>query len=206
MKLYYSPNLNPRVAVAVAQYLQAPVEYVSASPRAPGNTEAFRAINPNALVPVLVDGERRIWETDAIACYLSRATGSDFWRTGEDAPEMIMWVSWAANHFNAAGGALYFEKLIRPKYMGQPGIPAVIEEGLRDFRTHAVVLEGELRGRKWLLGDRVSYADFRVGTAMPFAAGAGLPLEEFPNISRWSRQLDAIDAWREPFAGLAEAG
>ncbi len=202
MKLYYSPNLNPRVAVAVARYLDSPVEYVPASPRAPGNTEAFRAINPNALVPVLVDGERRIWEADAIACHLSRVAESDFWRTGDDAPEMIMWMSWAANHFNAAGGALYFEKLIRPKYMGQPGVASVIEEAMRDFRTHAAVLEGELKVREWLVGDRVSYADFRVGTAMPFAKGAELPLDEFPNIARWAARLDEIDAWREPFVGL----
>jgi glutathione S-transferase len=35
MKLYYSHNLNPRVAVAVARYLQSPLEYVRASPRHP---------------------------------------------------------------------------------------------------------------------------------------------------------------------------
>jgi glutathione S-transferase len=70
-KLYYSHSLNPRVAVAAARYLHAPVEYVRASPRHPDNIEAFRAINPNALVPVLVEGEARLWETDAIVCRLS---------------------------------------------------------------------------------------------------------------------------------------
>ena len=203
MKLYYSPNLNPRVAVAVARYLNSPVEYVTASPRDPANTEAFRSINPNALVPVLVDGERQIWETDAIACYLSRVAGSDFWRTGDDAPEMIMWVSWAANHFNAAGGALYFEKLIRPKYMGQPGIPSVVEEALRDFRAHAAVLEGELEGREWLVGDHISFADFRVGTAMPFANGgraAAGRVSQHQAVERAARRRST--PWRDPFAEL----
>ena len=84
MKLYYSQNLNPRVAVAAARYLDAPVEYVRASPRHPEHQAAFRAINPNTLVPVLVDGAHRLWETDAIACKLSALAGSDFWRTGRD--------------------------------------------------------------------------------------------------------------------------
>ena len=128
MKLYYSSNLNPRVAVCVARHLGSPVDYVAASPRDPANTEAFRAINPNALVPVLVDGERRIWETDAIACYLSRTAGSDFWRTGDDAPEMVMWLSWAAYHFNNAGGALYFDKLIRPRFGLEPADPKFVAE------------------------------------------------------------------------------
>ena len=49
MKLYYSTNLNPRVAVAVARHLQSPVEYVLASPRHPDHEEAFRMVNPNCV-------------------------------------------------------------------------------------------------------------------------------------------------------------
>ncbi len=202
MKLYYSPNLNPRVAVAVARHLHSPVEYVAASPRDPANSEAFRSINPNTLVPVLVEGARRIWETDAIACYLSRVAGSDFWRTGDEEPEMIMWLSWAAHHFNAAGGALYFEKLIRPKYMGQPPDARTVAESMAQWRDHAAVLDGELKGRDWLLGERLSYADFRVASALAFAEGAELPLADYPRIVRWNARLLAIDAWRDPFAGL----
>jgi glutathione S-transferase len=202
VKLYYSENLNPRVAVAVARHLGSPVEYIAASPRDPANTEAFRAINPNALVPVLVDGERRIWEADAIACYLSRVAGSDFWRAGDDQPEMILWLSWAAYHFNNAGGALYFDRIIRPRFHLEPADPAFVAQSMRDFRDYATVLDGELADRAWLLGDRISYADFRVATPLAFAEGAGLPVAEFPNIARWNAQLLAMDAWREPFVGL----
>ncbi len=202
MQLYYSTNLNPRVAVAAARYLRAPVEYIAASPRDPANTASFRAINPNALVPVLVDGERRLWETDAITCYLSRAVGSDFWRTGEDAPEMIMWLSWAAYHLNMAGGSLYFDRLIRPRFGLPPAEPTAVTEAMKDFTTHAQVLDDHLAGRDWLLDSGLSYADFRVATALPFAEGAELPLAHFPNIRRWNAALTAIDAWRQPFAGL----
>ena len=76
MKLYYSPNLNPRVAVAVARHLQSPVRYVAASPMHPDQQEAFRAINPNTRVPVLVTETRTYWEADAIACTLSALAGS----------------------------------------------------------------------------------------------------------------------------------
>jgi glutathione S-transferase len=203
MKLYYSHNLNPRVAVAVARHLKSPVEYVRARPRHPDNTEAFRAINPNALVPVLVEGERRIWEADAIACRLSAIAGSDFWRTGGDTPEMVLWVSWSAHHLTSAAGVLYFDRLIRPTFSDRGADPAVIAEALNNFRTYASVLDGELAGRTWLVGNRLSYADFRVATSLPFADGAGLPLAEFPNVKRWHDRLLEIDAWRDPFDGLA---
>ena len=115
---------------------------------------------------------------------------------------MILWLSWAAHHFNKAGGALYFDRIIRTRYGLEPADPESVAESMRDFRDFATVLDGELAGRAWLLGDRVSYADFRVASALPFAEGAGLPVMEFPNIARWNTQLLAIDAWREPFQGL----
>ncbi len=203
MKLYYSHNLNPRVAVAVAKHLDSPVDYVRASPRHPDNIEAFRAINPNALVPVLVEADRTLWEVDAIACRLSALAGSDFWRTDDQLPEMIMWISWSAYHLTRAGGTLYFYKLIWPRFSDETPDQAMLDEALADFRTYAAVLDQHLEGRKWLLGDRISYADFRVATPLPFAEGAGLPLAEFPQVQRWHEQLWALDAWREPFAGLA---
>jgi glutathione S-transferase len=204
MKLYYSPNLNPRVAVAVARHLRSPVEFVRASPRHPDHIAAFRSINPNALVPVLEEDDgRRLWETDAIACRLSAVAGSDFWRGGDAQPEMIQWISWAAHHLNAAAGVLYFERLIRPRFSDQPAPVAVVEEAMDNVRAHAVILDAALANRPWLLGESLSYADFRVGTALPFADGAGLPLDGLRNLARWRDRLEAIDAWRDPFDGLS---
>ena len=203
MKLYYSPNLNPRVAVAVARHLRSPVEFVRASPRHPDNIAAFRAINPNALVPVLEEDNRPpLWETDAIACRLSALAGSDFWRGAAAEPEMIQWVSWAAHHLNAAAGVLYFERLIRPLFSDQPAAPELIAEAMANVRTHAVTLDAALAGRSWLLGDDLSYADFRAGTALPFAEDAGLPFDGLLYLARWRDRLEAIDAWRDPFDGL----
>jgi glutathione S-transferase len=203
VKLYYSRNLNPRVAVAVARHLGSPVEYVKASPRHPDHESAFRALNPNALVPILIEDGRPLWETDAIACRLSALAGSDFWRTGEGLVEMIQWISWGTNHLNGPASILYFDRLIRPSFSDQGADAAVIDEALRDFANAAAILDAQLDGRTWLVGDRLSYADFRVATALPFADRAGLPLAAFPNVRRWHGQLWAIDAWRDPFDGLA---
>lgn len=201
MKLYYSKNLNPRVAVAVARHLESPVEYIRATPQDPGH-EAFRSINPNRLVPVLVEEKQTLWETDAIACRLSALAGSDFWRTDEHMAEMIMWISWCSNHLNVAGGDLYFYKIVMPTFSDETPEPSVLEKAMRSFRRHAAVLDAQLDGKKWLVGNNISYADFRVASALPFAEGAGLPLSEFSNVKRWHDQLWALDAWRTPFAGL----
>ena len=72
MKLYFSRNYNPRLAVAAARYLNSPVEFEFASPFSPGQSEKFLKLNPNQSVPILVEGDKTLWEADAIACRLSQ--------------------------------------------------------------------------------------------------------------------------------------
>jgi glutathione S-transferase len=202
VKLYYTHNLNPRVAVAVARHLGSPVEFIRASPRDPSQEEAFRPINPNTLCPVLVEEDRTFWETDAIACRLSNLANSDFWRSGDELPEMIMWVSWGTHHLTRAADPLYFDRVVRPSFSDVPGDAAQIAEGLRNFEKFAAILDETLADRDWLVGGRLSYADFRVATSLPFAGAASLPLDDFANVRNWHDRLLELDAWREPFAGL----
>jgi glutathione S-transferase len=202
VKLYYTHNLNPRVAVAVARHLGSPVEFIRASPRDPSQEEAFRPINPNTLCPVLVEEDRTFWETDAIACRLSNLANSDFWRSGDELPEMIMWVSWGTHHLTRAADPLYFDRVVRPTFSDVPGDAAQIAEGLRNFEKFAAILDETLADRDWLVGGRLSYADFRVATSLPFAGAASLPLDDFANVRKWHDRLLELDAWREPFAGL----
>lgn len=202
MRLYYSRNLNPRVAVAVARHLEAPVEFVRASPRNPTNQEAFRAVNPNMLVPILVEEGRTLWETDAIACRLSMLTEPDFWPTGEQAPELQMWLSWSAHHFTQTAGVFYWEHVVKPMLgLGAPNTGA-LQEATGEFHRFAAILEEALSTRTWLVGSRLSYADFRVATSLPFAEAAKLPLQPYSQIRNWHDRLCQLPAWREPFAGL----
>lgn len=55
MKLFFSRNPNPRLAVAVARCLDANIEFEFASPLAPGEAERFLPLNPNLLLPILSD-------------------------------------------------------------------------------------------------------------------------------------------------------
>jgi glutathione S-transferase len=57
MKLYFSRNYNPRLAVAAARFLKSPVEFEFASPFSPEQRDKFLKLNPNLSVPILVDGD-----------------------------------------------------------------------------------------------------------------------------------------------------
>lgn len=202
MKLFFSRNPNPRLAVAVARHVEAKLEFEFAAPFAPGQADAFRLLNPNLSIPILVDSGKSLWEADAIACRLSRDAQSDLWRTGDDEPEMIRWLSWGKENFARACDIVHFERGTKQRYGLGAVDQAQVEHGLARFRTAAALLDSELSDRRWLLGDRVSYADFRMATFLPFNDVARLPLDDYPVVRRWYRQLEDIDAWRDPFRGL----
>jgi glutathione S-transferase len=62
------------------------------------------------------------------------------------------------------------------------------------------VLDGLLRDKTWLIGERLTIADFSVGALVPSAERMGLPVGNFPEILRWYKGLAALTAWREAFA------
>jgi glutathione S-transferase len=203
MKLHYSRNPNPRLAVAVARHLNAPVTYLAASPFAPGQAEIYRRLNPSLSIPILEEEKGTLWEADAIACRLSRLFGTGFWRTDDDGePDMIRWLSWGKANFVMACDQVHFEYGTKQRYRIGPVDTAKVAEGLGLFHRSSRILEAHLETRDFLLDSGLSYADFRMASFLPFNDVAGLPLSDYPAVEAWYRRLDTLPAWRDPFEGL----
>ncbi|MDO8421383.1 MAG: glutathione S-transferase family protein [Parvibaculum sp.] len=201
MKLYYADTSNPRKACALARHVDAPVEFVNVDIVNGGaRTPDYLALNPNGKVPVLTEGDKSLWESNAIMIRLCEVTGSDLWPRDERQIEVLRWLFWDAIHFSQACGTLYFEHIIKPWALNDPNPnAAAVTEAQARFRTLAAVLNDHLEGRKFLVADRLSVADFALGIYMYFGARAHIPLNEFPNIIRWHDRLNELPAWREPF-------
>lgn len=200
MKLYYSDTLSPRKACAVARHVNAPIEFTYVNlGKGEHVTAAFRNINPNCKVPVLTDGDYTLWEANAIMCYLARKTGSALWPDDARQIEIIRWLSWDADHFTKCAGTLYFEYLIKARFGIGDADPIAVKEALADFRKFAAVLNSHLNGRRYLVGEGLTVADFAVAVTLPYAEQIGLPLDEFREVRRWHAGLEELDAWRDPF-------
>lgn len=200
MKLYYSDVLMPRKACAVARHLNSPVDYIYLDlARGEHKRPDYLALNPNGKVPTLVDGERSVWESNAVMCHLADKAGSDIWPNDVRQIEIVRWLSWDSDQFTRYSGALYFEHIIKPRFgLGDPD-PAAVEEATRDFRRSAKVLDDHLRGRSYLVGDALTVADFAVAVTLPYAKDAKIPIGDFAEIQRWHARLNELEAWREPF-------
>lgn len=204
MKLHYSRNPNPRLAVAVARHLGSPVEFVFAAPFAPGQAERYRPLNPSLSIPILEEtGRRSLWEADAIACRLSRLSDTGFWRTDDEEPDMIRWLSWGKANFVQSCDQVHFEYGTKQRYGIGPVDRVKVAEGLNSFHRHAAVLEDEFATRDFLLESGLSYADFRMASFLPFNDVAGLPLTDYPAVAAWYGRLEAFPAWADPFTDLS---
>lgn len=201
MKLYYAQTMNPRKACAVAKYLGSPVEFVQVDlAKGEHRSPAFLAENPNGKVPLLVDGDLHLWESTAIMAHLAVKAGSDLWPSDAASQvEVLRWLSWDIAHFSRHGGSLYFEHIIKPWAGLGEANAAAVEEATGFFRRFAAVLDAHLATRDYLVGDKLSIADFGVGVLLPWAKEARLPVDGFANILRWHERLMALPAWRDPF-------
>lgn len=200
MKLYYSEVVSPRKVCAVAKYLGSPVEYVHldmscAEHRKPPYTD----LNPNGKVPTLVDGDRVLWEADAIMCALAAKAGSDLWPGDARQFDVLRWLSWNAQHFYRHGVTLFFEHVIKPRFDLGPVDAALVASATAEFCRFGAVLDEHLKSRDWLVGDAPTVADFSVAIALPYADAARLPVDGFSHIQRWHDRLNQFEAWRKPF-------
>lgn len=207
MKLYYATTLHSRKVCALARYLASPVEFVHVDlARGEQRQASFLALNPNGKAPLLVDGELKLWESAAIMMHLAIAAGSELWPHAPAAQvEVIRWLSWDSAHFSRYGGTLYFEHVIRPQFGLGAVDAAAVAEANDFFRRFAAILDAHLVEQPYLVGDRLSIADFAVAAVLPWAAEAKLPLEGCEHIARWYERLQALPAWREGFPQPASA-
>ncbi len=76
MKFYYHPSPNPLKVALLLEETGLPYGVVPVDTRkGEQHSASFKAINPNAKTPALVDGEATVFDSNAILLYLAEKTG-----------------------------------------------------------------------------------------------------------------------------------
>lgn len=52
-----------------------------------------------------------------------------------------------------------------------------------------------LEGQRYIADDRLTAADFAVAAPLRYSEQAGIPLANYPSISRWFGDMRALPAW-----------
>lgn len=166
------------------------------------NAPEFVALNPNKRMPVLEDDGFVLWESNAILQYLaSKKPESRLWPSdAKGQADVLRWLSWEAAHWTPACTPMAFERVVKKLAgLGDPNLEE-IAKGENAFHQFAAVLNGHLKGRKWLLGNALTIADFAVGAPLAVAEPAQYPLATYAEINRWYGALAALPGWKKAIA------
>jgi glutathione S-transferase len=199
MKLYYHPmSHNSRRARAVALHVGAAHEPVVVDVTQGAHKKPeYLAINPNGMIPTLDDDGFTLGESTAIGVYLAEKTKNEVLPTELKArAQVFSWLSWDQCNWNPACSTVIFERVFK-KFFGGAEDEAAVASALEKFKKHAAVLDAQLGKSDFIVGNKVTLADFAVASALTMAAPAKLPVEDYKNISRWFEKMNTVPGWKE---------
>ncbi len=168
----------------------------------------YLALNPNKKIPALEDDGFVLWESNAILFYMAaKQQDSGLWPSDlQGQADVLRWLAWESAHWDAEScGMVSFERGSKMVLGLGPPDPAFIARGEQNFARFAAALDASLKGKTWLIGERLTIADFSVGGLVPSAQRFGLPIGEFPEIVRWYKGLAALPAWQAAVAARDSA-
>ncbi len=152
---------------------------------------AYLAINPNARIPALKDGDYILWESMAINLYLARRYGGEkgLWPDSLESEGLAMqWSFWVMSEIETHLLSLLMHKRMLPADKRDPG-KASRSEGI--LRAPLQVLEQSLAGRDYLVDGRFTVADLNVASVLSWTGPARYSLKSLPHIHAWmNRCLD----------------
>ena len=159
------------------------------------DTPEFLALNPHGKIPVLVDGDVVVWESDAIVRYLAAKYGAgDLWPDHPDDRALAdAWMAWTASRLYPDWIALFW-KLVRTPVPAQDAV--VIAERLTASLAAYAVLDRHLAGRDYVAGDHLTMADIPAGMTLYRWFEMDIERPAMPNVEAWYERLCARPAYR----------
>ena len=126
----------------------------------------FLALNPNAQVPVIVDGEAVLWESNTICRYLAGKHGRDdlLPRDALARARVEQWMDWQGGDMNNAWRYAYMG-LVRNSAAHQDA--QAIAASTASWNRHMAILERQLeKSGDFAVGPAFTLADIGLGLAV----------------------------------------
>ncbi len=187
-------------------------------------SDDYFGINPNGLVPTLIDDGIVHIESNDIIDYLDETYPDPSLQSRDNAAGMLEWLQLAGSiHIPAIKPYVYATKIqkkvkktaeeqkkyddlqkneeLKKFHSKHAGGGAFGEEDL--VRSKEILaecftkLENALEGRRWIMGDQYTLADISWIPVHFVLIGCGYPFENYPNITRWAKAFQERKSYQE---------
>jgi len=199
LKFFYNLAPNPTKVALCLEEMALPYELVPVDTRkGEQHTPQFLAVNPNAKVPAIVDGDATIFDSNAILLYLAEKTGKFLpGKSDKERGELLSWLMFVASGIGPySGQAVHFRNVApEPK-------DYAVNRYTFEAQRHWGILEQRLANRKWMLGDAYTVVDMAVwgwSRLIPNVLGPEAP-KQYPNLQRHLGEISARPAAQRALA------
>lgn len=207
MQLYYDPvatTCRPITFMAAHVGLPLDLRLVSLLEGAQ-DAPAFRAINPQGVVPVLIDGDFQLTESTAILRYLAAAAAPQLYPIeGRERARIDEMLGWSSTSLNIFVGVLtvYPQALGMPRGLTPATVANMAEVAAPRLRVLLDQLEAWLGTRRFCASDTLSIADFHLLATLTLADLIGFDYSPWPRVCAWIDAMRALPGWGESYAGF----
>jgi GST-like protein len=193
IKFYYSGAPNPMKVALMLEECGLPYEPVPVDTRkGQQHTPEFLAINPNGKVPVIVDGDATVFDSNAILLYLAEKTGKFLpANTPKLRGELLSWLM-----FVASGVGPFSGQSVHFRHYAPEKNHYAINRYMFEAQRHYGILNDRLATHKYVVGEAYGIVDMAVwgwARLIPTALGEE-HWAKFPNLKRLVDEISARPA------------
>ena len=197
MKLYFAPNSRAvRIAWLLEELgLEYELEKYTVGDRALRTPEYYK-IHPMGRIPVLEDGETRIYESGAIVQYLLARHGNGKFVPEADDPsfaEYLQWLHYAEGSIMGQVNILVVETILLPP---EKRNDVNVNRAMKLLRVALGNVDKRLQDREYLTGS-FSGADIMTGHACFGAMKAGAEIDDYGQLKAYIDRLLARPALKK---------
>ena len=193
LKFYHSPGTRAFRAIWACEELGVPyeIEPVDFSPENRRKPE-WRAMNPVGKVPVMDDGDIRIFESCAMVQYVLDIYGNGKLQPAKSDPSYAYFLQWLWFSESTFGRPL--GEITNHRREFNPELPDVVAEMKARCTLCVQALDQALEGKDFLLGDDYSAVDFSIG--YPLRGYRRSVSENLPaNVQGYWQRLTALPSY-----------
>ena len=161
-----------------------------------GNREPqYLAMNPNGLVPTIIDDGFVLWESNSIIRYLAGKYGHDSFHPAdlETRAKAERWMDWHLSVAHPSHRPVFVTLLHEPERRDDPELAEAIGKWTDAMR----ILDAALKDSDFVVGDHLTIGDIPLGLVVYRWFNLDMNRAELPDLAAWYDRLSQREGYRK---------
>lgn len=159
------------------------------------DTPEYTQLNPNRLVPTIDDNGFVVWESSAIVRHLAQRYGRGTLSPSDEQTfaKADAWMDWALSSLYGDIISTCFIQLVRTPAAERN--TELVEAAAKRAGEKLAILNRQLTGRSFIMGDQITIADIAIGVLMYRYFNLAIPRPPIANVEVWYKRLTQRPAY-----------